>query len=58
MLYQKEGEYYFDTYSLVVYLMIIYVLLYLADSHGLLVHQMDVKVAFLNGVFEEEIHMD
>jgi hypothetical protein len=33
-------------------------LLSLAASHGLLVHQMDVKKAFLNGELEEEIYMD
>ena len=34
------------------------VLLSLAVSHGLLVHQMDVKTAFLNGELEKEIYMD
>ncbi|KAK1612436.1 hypothetical protein QYE76_036109 [Lolium multiflorum] len=34
------------------------VLLSLAASHGLLVHQMDVKTAFLNGELEEEIYME
>jgi hypothetical protein len=33
-------------------------LLSLAASHGLLVHQMDVKTAFLNGELEKEIYMD
>ena len=55
---QKEGEDYFDTYSLVARLMTIRVLLSLAASHGLLVHQMDVKIAFLNRELEEEIYMD
>jgi len=55
---QKEGEDYFDTYSLVVRLTTIRVLLSLAASHGLLVHQMDVKTTFLNGELEEEIYMD
>ena len=55
---QKEGEDYFDTYSLVARLTTIQVLLSLAASHGLLVHQMDVKTAFLNGEIEEEIYMD
>jgi hypothetical protein len=35
----------------------IHVLLSLAASHGLLIHQMDVKTAFLNGELEEEIYM-
>jgi hypothetical protein len=34
------------------------VLLSLATSHGLLVHQMDVKATFLNGELDEEIYME
>ena len=55
---QKEGEDFFDTYSPVARLTTIRVLLSLAASHGLLVHQMDVKTAFLNGELKEEIYMD
>ena len=55
---QKEGEDFFDTYSPVAQLTIIRVLLSLATSYGLIVHQMDVKTAFLNGELEEEIYMD
>jgi hypothetical protein len=55
---QKEGEDFFDTYSPVARLTTIRVLLSMAASHGLLVHQMDVKTAFLNGELEEEIYMD
>ena len=54
---QKEGEDFSDTYSPVVQLTIIQVLLSLAASYGLIVHQMDVKTAFLNGELEE-IYMD
>jgi hypothetical protein len=46
---QKEGEDFFDTYSHIARLTTIHVLLSLAASHGLLVYQMDVKIAFLNG---------
>ena len=55
---QKEGEDFFDTYSPIARLTTIRVLLSLAASHGLLVHQMDVKTAFLNGELDEEIYMD
>jgi hypothetical protein len=55
---QKEGEDFFDTYSPVARLTTIRVLLSLAASYGLLVHQMDVKMAFINGELEEEIYMD
>jgi hypothetical protein len=46
----KEGEYFFDTYSLVARVITIHVLLSLAASNGLLVYQMNV-----NGELEEEI---
>jgi hypothetical protein len=55
---QKEGEDFFDTYSPVARLTTIRVLLSLAASHGLLIHQMDVKIAFLNGELDEEIYME
>ena len=55
---QKEGEDFFDTYSPVAWLTTIRVLLSLAASYGLIVHQMDVKTTFLNGELEEEIYID
>ena len=54
---QKEGEDYFDTYSLVARLSTIHVLLALVAYHNLLVHQIDIKTAFLNGELDEEIYM-
>jgi hypothetical protein len=55
---QKEGEDFFDTYSPAARMTTIRVLLSLAASYGLIVHQMDVKTAFLNGELDEEIYMD
>ena len=54
---QKEGENFFYTYSPVARLTTIRVLLSLASSYGLIVHQMDVKTTFLNEDLEE-IYMD
>jgi hypothetical protein len=54
---KKEGEDFFDIYSPVTRLTTIHVLLSLVVSHGLLVHQMDIKTSFFNGELEEEIYM-
>jgi hypothetical protein len=54
---QKEGKNYFDTYSHVARLTITPVLLSLTFSHGLFVHQIDVKMVFLNEELDEKIYM-
>jgi hypothetical protein len=55
---QKEGDDFFDTYSSIARMTTTWVLLSLAASYGLLVHQMDVKTAFLIGELDEEIYME
>ena len=55
---QKEGEDFFDTYSPVARIATIRVLLVLAASYGLHIHQIDVKTVFLYGELEEEIYME
>ena len=55
---QKEGLYYFDTYSPVTRITSIRMLIALAAVHDLKIHQMDVKTAFLNGELEEDIYME
>jgi hypothetical protein len=55
---QKGGEDFFGTYSPVARMTTIRVLLSLAASYGLIVHQMDVKTTFLNGELDKEIYMD
>ena len=55
---QKEGLDYFDTYSPVMRITSIRVLVAIAAVYGLEIHQMDVKTAFLNGELEEEIYME
>ena len=54
---KKKGIDYFDTYSPVTKIAIIRTLIALASIHDLVVYQMDVKTAFLNGDLEEEIDM-
>ena len=54
---QKEGEDFFDTYS-PARLTTIRALIFLAASYGLIIHQMDVKTAFLNRELDAEIYMD
>ncbi|GJR34106.1 zinc finger, CCHC-type containing protein [Tanacetum coccineum] len=54
---QKEGIDYFDTYAPVACITTIRLLLALASIHNLVIHQMDVKTAFLNGDLDEEVYM-
>ena len=54
---KKQGIDYFDTYSFVIKIAIIKALIALSAIHNLLIHQMDVKISFLNGELEEEIYM-
>ncbi|PHT34686.1 putative mediator of RNA polymerase II transcription subunit 37c [Capsicum baccatum] len=55
---QKEGLDYFDTYSLVIRITSIRMLIALEAVYGLEIHQMDVKTAFLNEELEKEIYME
>jgi hypothetical protein len=55
---QKEGRDFFDIYSPVARMATIQVLLSLAASYGLLVHQIDVKITFLNGELDKDIYID
>ncbi|GJR13592.1 retrovirus-related pol polyprotein from transposon TNT 1-94 [Tanacetum coccineum] len=54
---QKEGQDFFDTYSPVTRITSIRTLIAIATIHNLIIHQMDVKTAFLNGELDEEIYM-
>ena len=54
---QKKDFDYFDTYSPVTKISTIRTLVALAAIHNLIIHQMDVKTAFLNGELKEEIYM-
>ncbi|GKA82572.1 zinc finger, CCHC-type containing protein [Tanacetum coccineum] len=54
---QKERIDYFDTYAPVARISTIRLLISLAATHNLMIHQMDVKTTFLNGDLEEEIYM-
>ena len=55
---EKKGIDYFDTYSHVSRITTIRTLIDLASMHNLVIHQMDVKTAFLNGDLDEEIYME
>ncbi|GKB42761.1 DNA polymerase zeta catalytic subunit-like protein [Tanacetum coccineum] len=55
--HQKEGQDFFDTYSLVTRITSIRTLIAIATIHNLIIHQLGVKTAFLNGELDEEIYM-
>ncbi|WJZ92354.1 hypothetical protein VitviT2T_011356 [Vitis vinifera] len=55
---QREGIDYFDTYAPVARTTSIRILFALASIHNLFVHQMDVKMAFLNGDLNEKVYME
>ncbi|GJU09291.1 retrovirus-related pol polyprotein from transposon TNT 1-94 [Tanacetum coccineum] len=55
---QREGLNDFDTYSSVTRITSIRMILAIAALQNLEFHQMDVKMAFLNGDLEEEIYMN
>ncbi|GJX52473.1 zinc finger, CCHC-type containing protein, partial [Tanacetum coccineum] len=55
---QKSGIDYFDTYAPVARISTIRLLIAMASIHNLIIHQMDVKTAFLNGDLEEEVYMN
>ena len=55
---QRYGEDYDETFSPVVRYSSIRILLAFAVQERMTVHQMDVVMAFLNGVLDEEIYME
>ncbi|GJW75400.1 zinc finger, CCHC-type containing protein [Tanacetum coccineum] len=55
---QKSGVDYFDTYAPVARISTIRLLITMASIHNLIIYQMDVKTAFLNGDLDEEVYMN
>jgi len=55
---QKEGNNYIETLARVARYSTIRSIISLAFVMGWKLHQMDVKMAFLNGVLEEEVYME
>ncbi len=49
---------YNETFALVAKFVLIHYILALATIEDMEIHQMDVKIAFLNGNFEEEIYIE
>ena len=55
---QTYGVDYFDTFSLVAKLTSIWLFISLVATHGWDLHQLDIKIAFLNGNLAEEVYME
>ncbi|GJZ67896.1 zinc finger, CCHC-type containing protein [Tanacetum coccineum] len=55
---QKSAIDYFDTYALVARISTKRLLIAMASIHNLIIHQLDVKTAFLNGELDEDVYMN
>ena len=55
---QVEGIEYDDTFTLVARYSSIRSILALSVQMGWKIHQMDVKIVFVNGVIEEEVYIE
>ena len=55
---QQEGEDYDEMFAPVARYTSIIAIRYLATSMGWILHWMDVKTAFLNGVIEKEVYIE
>ncbi|GJY15305.1 zinc finger, CCHC-type containing protein [Tanacetum coccineum] len=55
---KKLGIDYFDTYALVARISTIRLLIAMASIHNIIIHQMDVKTAFLNDELDGEVYMN
>ncbi|GJW56011.1 zinc finger, CCHC-type containing protein [Tanacetum coccineum] len=55
---QKLRIDYFDTYAPVACISTIRMMIAMASIHNMIIHQMDVKTAFLNGDLDEEVYMN
>ncbi|GJU43881.1 zinc finger, CCHC-type containing protein [Tanacetum coccineum] len=55
---QKSRIDYFDTYAPVARISTIRLLIAIASIHNLIIHQMDVKIAFLNGELDKDVYMN
>ncbi|GJS93070.1 zinc finger, CCHC-type containing protein [Tanacetum coccineum] len=55
---KKSGIDYFDTYALVAHISTIRLLIAMTSIHNLIIHQIDVKTAFLNGELDKEVYIN
>ncbi|GJR06331.1 zinc finger, CCHC-type containing protein [Tanacetum coccineum] len=55
---QNSGINYFDIYAQVTRISTIRLLIAMASIYNLIIHQMDVKIGFLNGELDEEVYMN
>ncbi|GKB92895.1 zinc finger, CCHC-type containing protein [Tanacetum coccineum] len=55
---QKSMIDYFDAYAPVTRISTIRLLIAMASIHNLIIHQMDMKTAFLNGELEDKVYMN